>query len=435
MTHLDRPSSVLIIAALMTALSARGQQPPDVVTSDGNFNTAMGSDALLDVTKGSRNTAAGDGVLQAHSTGYRDTALGYDALSSGTDDFENTATGVQALFSSIGTQSTAFGAQALYLNRGGYGNSAAGAGALAGYSGTENTANTAYGANSLLANTGGNDNTAAGASALQSNTTGSENTAFGYQTLYYNSSGSENTGVGINALYSNTTGSDNSAFGYDALYDNLDGTQNIAFGVNALYRTTSGNNNTIGNEAIATDSGIIRIGTSVPTALQTQTYIAGIYGNTSVSGLPVVIDSNGQLGVVASTERIKTAIAPIGSNAEKLGQLRPVTFRLTSDPDTLRYGLIAEEVAQVYPGLVIRDAQGRIDGVRYDELAPLLLHQIQRQQKDLSARQERHAIQIAQIRDLSHEVAALSALEPELRSMLAKLRLANDRKTPPSSID
>jgi hypothetical protein len=56
----------------------------------------------------------------------------------------------------------------------------------------------------------------------------------------------------------------------------------------------------------------------------------------------------------------------MGSNAAKLGQLRPVTFHLKTDPKgALQCGLIAEEVAKVYPGLVIRNESGRIDGVRY----------------------------------------------------------------------
>jgi hypothetical protein len=63
----------------------------------------------------------------------------------------------------------------------------------------------------------------------------------------------------------------------------------------------------------------------------------------------------------------------------KLTQLRPVTFHLKTDPaGALQSGLIAEEVAQVYPELVIRDQNGRIDGVRYDELAPMLLNEVSR---------------------------------------------------------
>jgi hypothetical protein len=45
--------------------------------------------------------------------------------------------------------------------------------------------------------------------------------------------------------------------------------------------------------------------------------------------------------------------------------------------------LIAEEVAKVYPELVIRNEKGRIEGVRYEELAPMLLNEVQQQAQEL----------------------------------------------------
>jgi hypothetical protein len=74
----------------------------------------------------------------------------------------------------------------------------------------------------------------------------------------------------------------------------------------------------------------------------------------------------------------------------------------------LQYGLIAEEVAKVFPELVIRDETGKIDGVRYDELAPMLLNEVQHQ--------------AAQIRDLKQQLVELKALKEELRTALLKLR-------------
>jgi hypothetical protein len=145
-------------------------------------------------------------------------------------------------------------------------------------------------------------------------------------------------------------------------------------------------------DGVASDSGVIRIGTQTPTALQTSTFIAGIY-NVPLSGNAVVVTSDGQLGVAAvSSERFKTDIAAMGTNTGKLDQLRPVTFKLRSDASgTVQYGLIAEEVARVYPELVIRDKNGRVDGVRYDELAPMLLNEVQKQ--------------AAEIRDLKQQLA------------------------------
>jgi hypothetical protein len=90
------------------------------------------------------------------------------------------------------------------------------------------------------------------------------------------------------------------------------------------------------------------------------------------------------LGVLASSERYKTAIAPLGPNSAKLGQLRPVSFHLKSDPTgAVQYGLIAEDVDKVYPELVIRDQAGEIQGVRYEELAPMLLREVQQQASEI----------------------------------------------------
>jgi hypothetical protein len=116
---------------------------------------------------------------------------------------------------------------------------------------------------------------------------------------------------------------------------------------------TSGSNNIdIGNEGVAGENGIIRIGTA---GTQTTAVIAGIE-NAIVTGKEVFVTSDRQLGVKASSERYKTAIEPMGVNTEKLQQLRPVTFHLKTEPQgDVQYGMIAEEVALIYPELVTRD--------------------------------------------------------------------------------
>ncbi len=194
----------------------------------------------------------------------------------------------------------------------------------------------------------------------------------------------------------------------EALYSNTTGSNNIAVGTQAGYYLTYGSNNIdIGNEGVAAENGTVRIGTSTT---QIATYIAGIE-NAKVTGAAVYVTSSGQLGVLASSERYKTAIAPMGANTEKLQQLRPVSFHLKSEPDgAVQYGLIAEEVAGVYPELVIRDAAGVIQGVRYDELAPMLLNEVQKQQEVNSAQ----AAKIAALeRQLAGIQAALVKLQPK----------------------
>lgn len=111
--------------------------------------------------------------------------------------------------------------------------------------------------------------------------------------------------------------------------------------------------------------------------------------------------------------------APMGSNTEKLQLLRPVSFHLKADPKgTVQYGLIPEEVDKVYPELVIRDASGKIQGVRYDELAPMLLNEMQREHKELTAKVEAQA---AEIRDLKMELAQINNLQQQLHVALRRL--------------
>lgn len=221
------------------------------------------------------------------------------------------------------------------------------------------------------------------------------------------------TASGSESLFSNTSGTTNVTVGLEALNSNTTGSNNIAVGTGAGYNLTYGSNNIdIGNEGAATESGKIRIGTP---GTQTATYIAGIE-SAKVTGAAVYVTSSGQLGVLASSERYKVAIAPLGARTGKLQQLRPVSFHLKSDPGgAVQYGLIAEEVAKVYPELVIRDDAGNIQGVRYDELAPMLLNEMQLQAaeiRDLKQQEtQRVAAQEARILGLQQQVAELVKLQ------------------------
>jgi hypothetical protein len=285
------------------------------------------------------------------------------------------------------------------------------------------------------------NSTAVGFAALQSNTGGPNNTAFGYQALFSNTVGKGNAAQGVNALYSNTTGIRNIGIGSNALYDNVSGGYNIALGFDAGYNVTTGSNNIeIGASGTASDNGTIQIGVQ---GTQTSTTIAGIFG-TTVTGSAVYVTTTGQLGVLASSERFKTDVEAMGAAGEKLGQLRPVTFKLKTDPTgTVQYGLIAEEVAKVYPELVIHGAGGRIDGVRYEELSPMLLYEVQQQQhklqvqratlqtlaeqnknqavqiRDLKRRQEQFAAQSEQFHDMQRQMV-------EMRATLIKLQATDD---------
>ena len=383
--------------------AAYTQVPSTNDTSDGFDNTGMGTNALIHVTPvdtiGFGNTAAGYNALFANKIGSRNAAFGIDALSSNTEGSDNTAIGTATLLrNKTGSQNVAIGEGALAFNSTGNGNTANGYDAL--YSNTTGIENTATGYAALGSNLASTDNTATGYAALFINQTGGDNTATGSQALNHNTIGSWNTATGFRALYSNSEGNNNTALGIAALKYNTTGSNNIALGFEAGSTLTTGSNNIdIGNRGTSSDNNMIKIGRE---GTQAKTFIAGIY-NTSVTGSAVMVNASGQLGVVVSSERFKTAIAPMGTNTTKLEQLRPVTFKLKTDAKgTTQYGLIAEEVAKVYPELVIRDEQGRIDGVRYDELAPMLLNELQKQQQTI-------AVQAAQLRDMQQQLAEIRA--------------------------
>src|SRR5262249_62062200 len=133
----------------------------------------------------------------------------------------------------------------------------------------------------------------------------------------------------------------------------------------------------LGNTGATTESNTMRLGQ--PSA-QTRTFIAGIAG-VPISGATVTINNAGQLGIVASSARYKRDIQDMAAGSQGLYRLRPVIFRYKQDPQGQRqYGLIAEEVAKVYPELVTKGADGKVESVQYHELAPMLLNEMQRQQ-------------------------------------------------------
>src|SRR5262249_39778936 len=152
-------------------------------------------------------------------------------------------------------------------------------------------------------------------------------------------------------LDSNITGNGNTAIGVSALGINTTGNNNIAVGIGAGRAITGSNNITIGTEGLPSDSNTIRIGRP---ASQTSFFAVGIRAVTTGKNdaIPVVIDSNGQLGTVNSSQRFKEDIHDMGTESSDLMRLRPVTFRyqesFADGSKPIQYGLIAEEVAEVY---------------------------------------------------------------------------------------
>ena len=164
-----------------------------------------------------------------------------------------------------------------------------------------------------------------------------------------------------------------------------------------------------------------------PKSVSRRAFIKGVFG-TALSGNTVVINSAGQLGVVVSSARYKQDIASLTGQSAKVQELRPVSFRYKTEPrGAVQYGLIAEEVAQVYPELVTRNEAGEIEGVRYEALTPLLLKEVQGQHQQIATQAQQLTTQAQQIQAVLQQVTAQAQQMGELKAQNDSLRATVER--------
>jgi trimeric autotransporter adhesin len=293
-----------------------------------------------------------------------------------------------------------------------------------GVGGTHNAV-TAFGYQAGFSNTTAGSNAFFGTWAGYS-TTGNNNTFLGNQAGESDTTGGGNTFSGTFAGQFNTTGSENSFYGYQAGGHNT-GNSNIFMGWEAGTNSTSGSNDIyIGNEGPSpgTESETIRIGTS-----QNAAFIAGIFDSVATDGLPVYVDSLGQLGTQTSSMRFKEQVRDMGDRTEDLMRLRPVTFFYKPEYEkgqrNRQYGLIAEEVAKVYPDLVVYDQSGAPYAVRYQYIATMLLNEVQKQNRREEGQAEQIKAQEQQIESLQQQLkvrdSALQLQNASLQQRLSRL--------------
>ncbi len=119
----------------------------------------------------------------------------------------------------------------------------------------------------------------------------------------------------------------------------------------------------------------------------------------------VIVNSNGKLGTVLSSKRFKEAIKPMDKSSEAILALKPVTFRYKHelDPDGVpQFGLVAEQVEKVNPNLVARDADGKVNIVRYEAVNAMLLNEFLKEHRRV---EEQGATIAQQKKDFGSELA------------------------------
>ncbi len=212
--------------------------------------------------------------------------------------------------------------------------------------------------------------------------------------------------------------------GSNTLANLTSGSSNLVLGVNAgaNYTAAESNNIVLANFGIGGESGVIRIGTG---GSQTKAFISGIYGATSASGTQVLVNSSGQLGTTTSSLRFKDEVADMGAASRDLLKLRPVTFRYKPAYDDgerlLQYGLVAEEVAKVNPGLVQFGEDGQPLAVRYHFIYAMLLNEVQEQHSTIAGQAARLAAQAETLDRQAAEIASQKTAIEELAARLARL--------------
>jgi endosialidase-like protein len=139
------------------------------------------------------------------------------------------------------------------------------------------------------------------------------------------------------------------------------------------------------------------------------------------NAIPVLIDSAGQLGTLSSSRRFKKEIKPMDTTSESILALKPVTFHYKTDKtdktNTPQFGLIAEEVADVDPDLVVRDDNGEIYTVRYDQVNAMLLNEFLKE----------HRAFVEEQRQVKQQQEEIDALKTEIKEQRALIEKLNDK--------
>ncbi|HEY2568062.1 MAG TPA: tail fiber domain-containing protein, partial [Candidatus Udaeobacter sp.] len=178
----------------------------------------------------------------------------------------------------------------------------------------------------------------------------------------------------------------------------IDGNDNVVLGHNAGIGLLHANRNVaIGTEA----SGPFL-------DLDDTCFIGSIFNEpTSDPGTQtaVFVDQFNVVGIFNSSRKYKHDIQPMDKASEELYRLKPVTFKFNSDwKATTQYGLIAEEVAEVDPQLVVRK-DGELVTVRYEQVNSMLLNEFLKEHKKVEEQQ-----------------ASISQLKGEMQTMVAQLK-------------
>jgi len=344
----------------------------------GKYNTFFGYKAGKNTVSGFKNIFMGYNAGISNVSGGWNIFIGNNAGASSVNGLSNIFIGDQAGLN------FANGVQNVFI------------GNEAGYSATENVYNNLFVGNSAgRSNVSGNYNTYVGISAGY-NSIGTSNAYVG-NTSGFSNTGSQNTFLGSESGIYTGSGSKNVCIGYRSGYRST-GTGNVFIGNsanNTNFTTVSYSNSVaIGDSAIVSSSNQIRLGNDNITSF----YCMGAYASTTSTAANLNVTTSGLIRRVTSSKRYKTDIVPLEINTNNIYKLNPISFT-DKNSHTRHFGLIAEEVAMVIPGLVGYAKEKDVipgsnsnklipDAVHYPVLSVLLLKEVQKHELQIQEQQK-----------------------------------------------
>ncbi|MBL4710685.1 MAG: tail fiber domain-containing protein [Flavobacteriales bacterium] len=269
-------------------------------------------------------------------------------------------------------------------------------GVFSSLSGLSARRNVAIGGNSLLTNIASDFHTVIGHKAYEHHFSNGGVVAIGIHALNFNTVGSYNIAIGAKAMENNISSGANVMVGHEVGKNYL-GTSSVSFGFRAGYENSDSRGVFIDNSS---------------------TINPLIHGNLSTNALTINdhlrVSSNivyvGNLTDV-SDKRLKRKIKPVKNTLTRLTQLNGYRYHLKSnESDSKEYGLIAQEVAEVFPTLARRINPGTDHlGVSYVQFIPLILNAETEQFQQLQELNKELTYHEGEISSVEQEIALIKA--------------------------
>ena len=139
--------------------------------------------------------------------------------------------------------------------------------------------------------------------------------------------------------------------------------------------TVSNFNGTVGMTGLTVDDAMnVIIGDMRPLS-QSHIWLRGNTLNNVESHKTLMIGSDGQVGVNTSLRSLKLNI-DYEYDSTWIYDLKPVEFEFRKFPGKKEYGFIAEDIEETNKNLAIYESDGRLSGVKYESIAPIILKEL-----------------------------------------------------------